>query len=275
MSTIVTHLAVRFRHAVNTVRQRLRISLYNSGYRLAGSLDGYPWPPAHLVNQVIGTRELGWYQLGGLFMHQAISTLLRRHGLAIERFGSILDFGCGCGRILRWWAAMRNISEIWGVDYNPDLINWCQKNLSTFAKFKVNHSDPPLDFADEKFEFIYSYSVLTHLSLERQRPWLIELARILKPGGYLLLTVHGKRTAWRSGFSEQQLKQLDEQGIMVFGEDKSGSNYCAAYHSEAYMSNLQPLGLELIEFMSGGVRDSSEQDMCLYRKVECATQVLK
>jgi ubiquinone/menaquinone biosynthesis C-methylase UbiE len=275
MSSSASPLAHRFWHAMNIVRQRLRVSLYNSGYRLAGSLDSYPWPPAHLVNLVIGTKELAWYQLGGAFMQQAIATLLRRNGLAFERFGSILDFGCGCGRILRWWAGLNNNSEMWGVDYNPDLIKWCQKELSTFAKFKVNHSDPPLDFEDEKFEFIYSYSVLTHLSLERQRPWLIELARILKPGGYLLLTVHGKRTAWRSGFSDRQLRQLDEQGVMVFGEEKSGSNYCAAYHSEAYMSSLQPLGLELIEYMSGGVRDSSEQDMYLYRKIEPTTQALK
>ncbi len=202
-------------------------------------------------------------------MHQAITALLRRHGTPPEALGSILDFGCGCGRILRWWAALRDRSEIWGCDYNPVLIEWCQKNLSTIAKFKVNDADPPLDFADEYFEFIYSYSVFTHLSVDRQRPWMRELARILKPGGLLLLTVHGKRVAWRSGFSAELLKQLEAQGVIVFGEERSGANACAAYHSEAYMSDQRALGLELVDFLPGGARDSSEQDIYLYRKVKC------
>lgn len=255
-----------FLHGIDVLRARFRISIYNTGYRIAGSLDGYPLPPAHLVDLVIGTRELAWYQLGGLFMHQAITTLVRRNGVPIESVKSILDFGCGCGRILRWYAALRHQCEMWGCDYNPALVAWCQKNLSEIARFKVNQANPPLDFEDNKFEFVYAYSVFTHLAVEQQQPWLKELVRLLRPGGLLLITVHGRRVAWRSGFSSEQLQQLDEEGVMVFGADKSGSNLCAAYHSEKYMSNLKPLGLELVDFMAGGVRDSSEQDMYLYRK---------
>jgi SAM-dependent methyltransferase len=239
---------------------------YNLGYRLIGSLDGYPFPPADLIDLVIGTKEIAWYQLGGLFMHQAIMTFLLRNGISIESLRSILDFGCGCGRIIRWWAALRIQCEIWGSDYNPLLIEWCQKELSSMAKFTVNGAQPPLEFSDDKFELVYAYSVFTHFSRDMQQPWLKELARVVKPGGYLLLTVYGIRVGWRSGFSNDLFQQLDDQGILVFGDEQSGSNNCAAYHSEEYMANQQSLGLELIDFMQGGVRDSSEQDMYLYRK---------
>lgn len=264
-------LAHRSRHFLGGLRPRFRIGLYNVGYRLGGALDGYPLPPARLVNLVIGTRELAWYQLGGLFMHQALVVLLRRHGKPPESWASILDFGCGCGRIVRWWAALRDLCEIWGCDYNPALIGWCQKHLSTFAKFCVNGDFPPLAFADNHFEIIYSYSVFTHLSVESQRPWMKELARVLKPGGFLLLTVHGKRAAWRAGFSADLLKRLENEGVLSFGEERSGSNDCAVYHSETYMLGQQSLGLEVVDFLPGGVRDSSEQDIYLYRKMSNAT----
>jgi SAM-dependent methyltransferase len=249
------------------VRHRLRMASYNLGLRLGGALDGYPLPPARLVNLVIGTRELAWYQLGGLFMSQSISTILRRNGTSIESFKSILDFGCGCGRIIRWLSALRSIAEIWGCDYNPTLVEWCQRNLSRVARFGVNGADPPLPFEGEKFDFVYSYSVFTHLSARRQKPWMRELVRVLRPGGLLLVTVHGRRVAWRSRLSSEQLRQLEDEGLLVLEQEKSGTNYCAAYHSQGYMSKQEAIGLELVEYMEGGANDASEQDVYLYRKL--------
>ena len=37
----------------------------------------------------------------------------------------------------------------------------------------------------------YTFSVFTHLSEALQVSWLAELSRVLKPGGYLLLTTVG------------------------------------------------------------------------------------
>jgi SAM-dependent methyltransferase len=76
---------------------------------------------------------------------------------------------------------------------------------------------------DGKFELIYSYSVLTHLSADRQKPWMKELVRVLKPGGMFLLTVSGKRVAWRIGISAEQLQEMEERGILVLGGEQSGS----------------------------------------------------
>lgn len=264
--TIVDVLRYLKAQRVIDILQRRRMKFYNIGYRLLGSLDDYPLPPAKLADLVIGTKEVAWYQLGGLFMHQAIATCLRRHGRPVDSLKSMLDFGCGCGRILRWWAALRNQCEIWGCDYNPVLIEWCQKELSNIGHYKVNQADPPLDFPDNKFEFIYSYSVFTHFAASRQMPWFREIARILEPGGLFLLTTHGRRVAWRVGLSAEQLKQLEEQGMIGLGEELDGENYCTAYHSPKYMAGLKEIGLEMVDFMEGGTRDSSEQDIYLFRK---------
>ncbi len=244
-----------------------RCVLYNLGYRIAGSLDGAPFPPSRLINLVIGTTEISWYQLGGMYNAKAFTNLLCRNGIAPEKLETMLDFGCGCGRILRWWVGLKDSCEIWGCDYNAELVAWCQKRLGFFAQFKVNRADPPIDFSDGYFELVYAYSVLTHLSLEQQRPWLVELTRVTKPGGWLVITTHGRRCALTHGVSPDDLDRLDRDGVIVFGENVQGSNSCVAYHSEEYLRGLSSLGLEIVEHLPAGTRDIGEQDLVLFRKI--------
>lgn len=248
------------------VRSAVRASIYNIGYRIAGTADGYPLPPARLVELVIGTRELAWYRLGGMFMHQAIVTRLRRAGYTPEGFSAVLDFGCGCGRLIRYWGSLKDQVEIWGTDVNPRLVAWCSRRLP-FGHFTVNGADPPLPFPADRFDFAYSYSVLTHLSEDRQKPWIGELARVVRPGGALLLTVHGMRVARREGLTPEQLEQLERRGVLVFNAERSGENSCCAYHAESFMRGLSALGLELLEFVPGGCPEASEQDIYLFRKL--------
>ncbi len=179
----------------------------------------------------------------------------------------MLDFGCGCGRILRWWASLKGSCEMWGCDYNAELIAWCQKHLSDFARFKVNQPSPPVDFPNGYFELVYAYSVLTHLSLEQQQPWLVELTRVTKPGGLLLVTTHGRRCALTHGVSPADLDRLERDGVIVFGDQLRGSNSCVVYHTEEYLRGLSSLGLDLVEYLPAGTRDIGEQDMALFRRV--------
>jgi ubiquinone/menaquinone biosynthesis C-methylase UbiE len=59
-----------------------------------------------------------------------------------------------------------------------------------FAQFEVNGLAPPLAYEANHFDFIYALSVFTHLPESLQTAWMSELARVLKPGGYLLMTTH-------------------------------------------------------------------------------------
>ncbi len=244
-----------------------RFGFYNLGYRMIGSQEGHPLPPPELVYLVIGTREIAWYQLGGLFASQSITTFLRRNHVDMYNLRSIYDFGCGCGRVLRWFHYLKDQCELWGTDYNPVLVEWCQKNLAEFAQFKVNQAKPPLDFEDNKFDLIYSYSVFTHLARDLQLPWLKELVRVTKPGGHLVITTCGRRVAWRMEYPPEFFDQLEQEGIIVLNEELSGENACAVFHTLDFWGNQQALGLELVDFMEGGVRDTSEQDMYLFKKV--------
>jgi SAM-dependent methyltransferase len=245
---------------------RYRCRLYNLGYRIGGALDGMPFPPSRLINMVIGTTEISWFQMGGVHNTRAFTTVLYRNGIVVEDVKTMLDFGCGCGRILRWLKTLKDSCEMWGCDYNPELIDWCRKRLGHLARFKVNRIEPPLDFPDATFELVYSYSVFTHLADDLQRPWFAELARVLRPGGALLVTVHGRRCALANAMGTDDLDRLEEDGLVVYDAELAGSNNCVAYHSERYMNDLSDLGLEVIEHLPAGTRDIGEQDIYLLRK---------
>lgn len=104
----------------------------------------------------------------------------------------VLDFGCGDGMMLRHLEPSGG-GEAWGVDLNGDLTLWCQQNLTPPFKFLTTTSFPHLPFEDNYFDLIYSFSVFTHIC-DLADAWLLELRRVLKPGGRLYLTVHDNRT---------------------------------------------------------------------------------
>jgi SAM-dependent methyltransferase len=243
------------------VLQRIREGFYNIGYRIAGAADGYPFPPARLVFAVIANWQLSWYQLGGMFSHQSFTRLLVMHGIDPNSLRAILDFGCGCGRILRHWPAATH--ELWGTDYNAELVGWCERRLRKLGRFSVNEADPPLAFEDRTFDLVYAYSVFTHFSRTQQRPWVLELARVLKPGGLLLLTFHGPSNAVRHGRSAEQLA---EAGILVFEEQLAGTNVCTVYHNERYVRETLVAGLDVVDYVPGGALDASGLDIVLCRK---------
>src|SRR5262249_60948073 len=100
-------------------------------------------------------------------------------GPRIEGMSSILDSGCGCGRVIRHWARLD--ARVAGSDLSGAAIDWCREHLA-FARFETNGLSPPLAFADAAFELAYALSVFTHLPEAIQHDWLDQLRRIVRPG---------------------------------------------------------------------------------------------
>ena len=181
-NTFLSHLSMALVHRMTIWEQSLRYLCWNAGYRLAGASDGLPIPPTHLVKLVSPLGELAWLLRGGKTGQECILYALRRNGFSIQDFRTILDFGCGCGRIMRHWKTCQG-PRFYGTDYNPVLIDWCQKNLGDFAQFNTNQLNPPLEYEDGFFDFIYVFSVFTHLTEDLQHAWIRELGRVFKAGG--------------------------------------------------------------------------------------------
>jgi ubiquinone/menaquinone biosynthesis C-methylase UbiE len=110
---------------------------------------------------------------------------------------SILDFGCSSGRVLRHFyaeAKLRNWT-LSGVDIQAKPIQWMREFLpSTFCVY-TGSTMPILPFPDNNFDVIYGFSIFTHIKFHWDM-WLLELKRVLKPGGLLIQTIHTEN-AWR------------------------------------------------------------------------------
>ena len=86
--------------------------------------DGLPLPPARLRLMVAGVPQADWFLAGGQAAAQSIREALPA---PLESMSSILDFGCGCGRVVRWWRDLP--PDVHGSDFNSTLVAWCRANL--------------------------------------------------------------------------------------------------------------------------------------------------
>jgi SAM-dependent methyltransferase len=218
-------------------------------------------PPPYLIYLITGQFDAEAFFQNGLVGAACIERALEEHGLKIGDFANILDFGCGCGRVLRHWKKLAR-PKLFGVDYNPRLIDWCRRNLP-FAEFAVDKPGSALPFTAETFSFIYSISVFTHLTAPDQRFWMDELTRILRPGGWLLFTVHG--TTRLEKLTPEQRLQFAAGSSVIVGARYSGQNICATYHPLEYVQNVLCTDLRLVGFRPGGAKDAN-QDMVLMQK---------
>jgi ubiquinone/menaquinone biosynthesis C-methylase UbiE len=113
----------------------------------------------------------------------AIMPFLRGAQVEIASGSHILDFGCGCSRILAGWEHyLPKDARLLGCDVNADLIAFCRDKIP-FANKSVCGFYPPLEFNDGSIDFAYAASVWTHMMLPAVVQWAGEFAWIIKVGG--------------------------------------------------------------------------------------------
>jgi len=224
--------------------------------------DGLPIPPPELIDRVACTPDVSWYLQFGQACFQTMREVLEKQGAPIERMERVLEFGCGCARVFRHWHQVTG-PVAYGNDRDPQMVTWCQQFLS-FGRFSLNELEPPLAYERETFDFVYSVAVFTHLSEPLQRRWMNELRRILKPGGYLLLSTHGASYRHTLDPSEQEL--FDAGCVVVRDEDGAGTNRCGTYHPESYIRTKLAQGFQVVDFIPAHTREFIYHDISLLSK---------
>ncbi|HZO58948.1 MAG TPA: class I SAM-dependent methyltransferase [Solirubrobacterales bacterium] len=114
--------------------------------------------------------------------------LYREHVGPLTESTRVLDYGCGWGRITRFFLKDVSGQNLWGIDCNEDLIDFCRES-NPWCRFALNDPLPPTDLAADHFDLVFSYSVFTHLREDVHLAWLDELRRVVRSGGLLVLTV--------------------------------------------------------------------------------------
>jgi len=236
----------------------------NAVYAGKDSVDGARVPAADLRVKVAGTADIFSFLDGGEKAAATVRDLLSAQGVAADRIGRMLDFGCGCGRVLRHWRTLSS-TELHGADSNAELAEWCNRNLPR-VKVRVNRAEPPLDYPAEKFDVIYAFSVLTHMPEDLQRDWMREFGRILSPSGYLIFSTHGRHYVDR--LSGEEKKKFERGELVVRHMGARGTNYCNAFHPEAWVRERLLGDWEVVEFVACGARGNPMQDVWMARRRE-------
>ena len=229
--------------------------------RIAEAPDGLPIPPPRLTYLVAGTYDVECFLTFGRRGADAILRMLARNGIDINRFGAMLDWGCGSGRVLRYFNDLPSV-DVHGCDYNPRLTAWCASEL-TFAKISTNRLEPPLPYDDATFDFVYALSVFTHFGQDLQFAWIDEMRRVIRPGGDLYFTTHGDSYLPRLEGVERDSYLADE--LVIRRQHLAGKNICNAYYSRNYVEKNLTRGCTIVDFEPEGAEGNPTQDAYLVR----------
>ena len=196
--------------------------------------DGPPLPPHWLIQMVIGNPRRDRFVVGGHNLARFFADLIREH-LPENEHPTVMDFGCGCGRVARVLPEYLPC-EMFGCDITPQAVEWCRQNLR--GNYLMSAENPPLALDDALLDAFYAFSVMTHLDEDHQAAWLTEWGRLVKPGGLLLVTYHGEGFLAASDPPIRgEIEAIWESSGFVFPQDDFWRGVFPDYYGNAYQTH--------------------------------------
>ena len=100
----------------------------------------------------------------------------------------VLDFGCGWGRLTRFFARDVVLGALFGCDPVEEILDVCRTTRVPATLARSAPMPERLPF-DERFDLAYAFSVFTHLSEPAVAACMGALHAALRPGGLLVATI--------------------------------------------------------------------------------------
>jgi SAM-dependent methyltransferase len=214
------------------------------------SAGALPVPPARLLTRTQGGDDAEAYRDSIISAHYMLRTLLTSSGFDPARVRRVLDIGCGTGRLLAGWHLDDGSRQLTGVDIDRECIAWTAAHLPGVAQWHASDILPPLPFSSGSFDLVHVVSVFTHLSIERQEAWVRELARLARPGGAVVVTLHGEPYAWI--LEEAQRRGLAAAGHVEQPLGEEGSSGFGAFHEPGFARQLFGQYFSRVDFYARG-----------------------
>lgn len=168
---------------------------------------------------------------------------------------SVLDFGTGWGRYLRFFLKDTPPAQLLGLDVDPSFVAVAEELLPG-VPFRVVQPLPPTDLADGSFDLVCAYSVFSHLAESAHQAWISEFARILRPGGMVIVTTQRRdfldycdylrqqetlETVWhenlaRSFVDTDAARKAYDEGEFLYSPTGGGAVRDASFYGEAIVS---------------------------------------
>ncbi len=244
--------------------------------------DRAPIPPAAEREDYFPGDHAGYWFMGlrdYLKVQQA-----RERFDSTERPLALLDLGCSSGRVLRHFAAYGSDQDtLWGTDIAMHNIEWVRRHLGNRLRVFQNSVYPHLPLPDGSLNVATAFSVFTHIDTFEDA-WLLELRRLLQPGGIAYVTVHTERVWSRVAENESALaamercrKHTPEWDIgpelfraampaerIVFRWSPNAGYRCNTFTTQEYIQRVWGQFFEVCEIFDGGVENY--QDIVILRR---------
>jgi SAM-dependent methyltransferase len=186
-------MASKFRNQAATFLRKLWTADQSAELTSLGGTP-IPVPPQEFRTLVGSPLDQGEGHIG-LGLHSF--ELLRDRG-GLQPSSTVLDIGCGCGRVAVPLTNFLTDGIYHGVDIVLPMVEWCRKNITArYPNFHFHYADLAntaysaegqqqankyvFPFRDETFDLIFTFSLFTHLVPATAHQYAREIARLLKP----------------------------------------------------------------------------------------------
>jgi SAM-dependent methyltransferase len=143
---------------------------------------------------VVHTPATQWDEIfrrdGRIFVEPAAVVVQFTEELRAGEYLRVLDLGCGSGRHILQMAHMG--LEVFGLDNSPTALSlaahWLAEEGQT-AQLVLADACQPLPFRNNSFDALISTQVIHHALLRTVQATAREIARVVRPGGEILVSV--------------------------------------------------------------------------------------
>lgn len=140
--------------------------------------------PSHYQTMFHVERDHWWYRV----RREIVLDVFHALRVDLPAMPKILDVGCGAGGLMK---ALEPFGEVHGIDISSDVVEFCRARGSDRVMVGSMSNIP---YPDHAFDVVFALDVLEHINDDRAG--LREIHRVLRPGGFLVLTVPAFQFLW-------------------------------------------------------------------------------
>lgn len=166
-----------------------------------------------------------------LFTNQKYLEDLEKH---LPKNSSVLDIGCGSGIPIDQFLLEKGF-KVTGIDISDEQIKLAQQNIPNGHYYVRDMTE--IDFPANSFDAIVSFYAIFHIPREEHLPLLKKLYQVLKPNGYLLISMgadewegiendfHGAEMFWSHFGKDKNIELAKQAGFEIIYDiiDTSGN----------------------------------------------------
>jgi SAM-dependent methyltransferase len=153
------------------------------------------------------------------FVHAIENGFLKYTGRELKA-ATILDYGCGWGRLLRLMHAHASPSDLFGCDPWQRSLDICRDAGLAAHLALCDYLPEQVPFAGREFDLIYAFSVFTHLSRNTADTVLAAMRKSIKPNGLLAITIRPISYWWvhegKGAIDLEKMQEIHRSGNYAF-----------------------------------------------------------